>query len=234
MFKTIFFDLDGTLLLMDQDEFLKYYFAKLSLKFKNEGSNFIDAVKIGVMGMLKNEGSMTNEEAFWKAFTAIYPHGKTLEDKFLDFYQNEFQELKPYTSLHDHAKEVIKILKDKGYDLVLCTNPVFPKLATFSRIMWTGINPRDFIWITTYDNSHYCKPNLNYYQEVLKITNKKPIDVLMVGNDVEEDLCVKELGMKTYLVTDNLLNRKNLEIITDYQGTFNDFYNFVLNLPRKE
>ncbi|HHU55522.1 MAG TPA: HAD family hydrolase [Acholeplasmataceae bacterium] len=230
MIDTIFFDLDGTLLLMDQDEFLKHYFDKLKKKFGDE--SILKVVKVGVVAMIENDGSKTNEKAFWDVFNKLVPNNN-LENKFIDFYTNEFQELKSITNMHNQGKEAIKLLKSKGYDIALCTNPFFPKIATYSRIMWAGIDPEDFIWITTYENSHYCKPNLKYYEEVLQITNKKPENVLMVGNDVLEDLCVKKLGMKTFLVEDNLINKNNLEIISDYNGSFKAFYEFVKSLPER-
>ena len=53
----------------------------------------------------------------------------------------------------------------------------------------------------------------------------------MVGNDVQEDLITKKLGLKTYLITNNLLHRTEEEIITDYTGEYEDFYGFVKALP---
>lgn len=234
MIDTIFFDLDGTLLLMDQDQFIANYFASLSKKFKRFGKEFMTAVELGVLAMLKNDGKETNEKVFWNAFHKAFPIKEKLEDEFFAFYKNEFQDLKNFTSQHQNAKEVITMLKEKGYDLVLSTNPLFPQIATYSRIYWAGIEPGDFKWITTYENSHYSKPNLKYYQEVMAITNKKPHQILMVGNDVIEDLCVHELKIKTFLVEDNLINHQNLKIKADYRGSFNDFYQYVYNLPRKE
>ena len=53
----------------------------------------------------------------------------------------------------------------------------------------------------------------------------------MVGNDVQEDIIAKNLGLKTYLITNNLLHRTEEKIITDYKGEYEDFYEFVKALP---
>ena len=52
----------------------------------------------------------------------------------------------------------------------------------------------------------------------------------MVGNDVEEDLAVMELGAKTYIITDTLENKKNLPLTSDYSGSMKDFYEFLKGL----
>jgi FMN phosphatase YigB (HAD superfamily) len=53
----------------------------------------------------------------------------------------------------------------------------------------------------------------------------------MVGNDVEEDLAAGKLGIKTFLIKNHMINRKNVEPNPDYIGTYEDFHNFVDELP---
>ena len=62
--KMILFDLDGTLLPMDMDEFIKNYFGRLSKKLAPLGYDPQQLVKniwTGTMAMVKNDGSRTNE-----------------------------------------------------------------------------------------------------------------------------------------------------------------------------
>jgi FMN phosphatase YigB (HAD superfamily) len=128
-------------------------------------------------------------------------------------------------------KESVSILKLKGYTVVLATNPLFPEKAIHHRIRWAGFEPEDFSYISTFEKNHYCKPELKYYEEILKDIDKKPYDCLMVGNDVEEDIIAKKLGLTTYLITNNILHRTDEEIITDYSGEYEDFYKFASELP---
>ena len=67
MIKTVLFDLDGTLLPMDQDTFTNAYFKELAKKMAPFGYNPDELVK-GVWkvtgAMVRNDGTKTNEEAF--------------------------------------------------------------------------------------------------------------------------------------------------------------------------
>ena len=72
---TILFDLDGTLLPMDNDAFTKGYFRHLAAKLAPHGyepKQLVDAIWAGTAAMVKNYGSQSNEAAFWKKFAGIY------------------------------------------------------------------------------------------------------------------------------------------------------------------
>ena len=126
-----------------------------------------------------------------------------------------------YKKLVDAKKTVIKILKEKGVRVVLATNPVFPAVATLNRIRWAGLNSEDFEYITTYENSSYCKPNPSYYQEILAKIGVEPSQCIMVGNDVGEDMVApSQLGMKTFLLTDCLINKTQKSVEEYNHGDF--------------
>ena len=91
----------------------------------------------------------------------------------------------------------------------------------------------DFGLITTYEDFSFCKPNIEYFRTVLDELSLDPAECLMVGNDVEEDLVIRGLGVKTYLVTDTMENRKNLPIVTDYMGSLGELLDFVREIPEE-
>ena len=128
-----------------------------------------------------------------------------------------------------YAKKTIDLLKSRGVRLIVATNPIFPKAATYRRIEWAGLNPNDFEYITVYDNCSTCKPNLNYYADICSFCGIKPEESLMTGNDVDEDMCASRLGFNTFLITDCLINRKNKDISVYRNGSFKDYYAFLLN-----
>ena len=71
-YTTVFFDLDGTLLPMDTDVFMKRYFKALGAFAAKNGLDSdmcLGAVMAGVKAMAKSDGSATNHDVFWKAFT---------------------------------------------------------------------------------------------------------------------------------------------------------------------
>lgn len=221
---TILFDLDGTLLPMDQDVFIKAYMKGLCEKTAPLGydpQKLVEAVWKGTGAMVKNDGSARNEDVFWKAFAGIFGES-ALKDKpvFEDFYRNEFQLVKASCGFDARSEMLINRLKEKGYRLILATNPLFPGIATHSRIRWAGMQPEDFAWITTYENAGFCKPNLRYYEEILGKMALDPAECLMVGNDSDEDMIAEKLGMRVFLLTDCLINRSGKDISVYPNGSF--------------
>lgn len=233
---TFIFDLDGTLLPMPSQElFLHSYLTALSKKFASLGlahQDIVKAVMIGTEAMLKNDGRKTNEQRFWDTFRGqVGDISEGMEAIFDEFYRNEFIATKETTYLQPLAGKCIRLLKEKGYQVVLATNPLFPKIATYTRMEWAGLDPTDFLRITTYENSSYCKPNLEYYWEVLDAIQKAPEDCIMIGNDVKEDMCVSKIGMVTYLLKDCLICPEDVDITSYKQGSFDDLYQFIQGLP---
>jgi FMN phosphatase YigB (HAD superfamily) len=233
---TVIFDLDGTLLPMPSQElFVETYFMALAKKLTAHGmqsKDFIGAVGAATAAVIKNDGTMTNEQRFWKEFCKLQGEAaRELEPVFEHFYQNEFAVVKETTSLHPHARECIKILKSKGYQVILATNPLFPRIATITRMQWAGLDPEDFALITTYENSSYCKPNLNYYKEILARIKKQPDECIMIGNDVKEDMCVADLGMGTYLLKDCIICPEDTDTSHLRQGDFEDLLKWIQELP---
>ncbi|MBQ1492474.1 MAG: HAD family hydrolase, partial [Blautia sp.] len=113
-----------------------------------------------------------------------------------------------------------------GARVILATNPLFPMVATYSRIRWAGLTPEDFELITTYDNSTTCKPNPAYYLEILEKTGLRPEECLMVGNDVGEDMVAETLGMKVFLLTDCLINLGKKDISAYPHGGFPELFDY--------
>ena len=231
---TVLFDLDGTLLPMDQDVFVKDYFSRIAAKVAPAGydpKQLIDTIWRGTAAMVKNDGSKTNEEAFWNYAVSVYGD-KILRDKYLfdEFYETEFDKIKGVCGYHPAAAEIVHSLKEKGFRVALATNPIFPAKATQWRIQWAGLQPEDVELYTTYENSSYSKPNPAYYQDILARLNVKPEECLMVGNDVGEDMIAEQLGMKVFLMTDCIINKANADISFYPHGSFDDLKNFLNTL----
>ena len=190
--KHILFDLDGTLLPMVQDEFVRFYMPLLAKAYLKKGvemdpKGFIGAVWKGYEAMVKNDGSKTNREAFWSYIDEFLPLSVEESEAIADaFYEDEFNQAKCTTQPTPLSDMVIKEAKKKGIEVYLATNPIFPRCATMNRIDWAGLDPEDFKIITTYEDHVYCKPNPEYFRQILEQFELDPSECLMVGNDVEE------------------------------------------------
>lgn len=232
--RTILFDLDGTLLPMDQDHFTKVYLTELGKKGASLGydpKELVGIVMAGLEVMVANDGTMTNEERFWELFIAKFGGDvKAHTVAFEDFYRNEFKQVAKATQPTALARRYVDILKKKGYQLVLATNPIFPQIATYERMRWAGLKPDDFSLVTTYENSSYAKPNPNYYQEILQAIAAEPENCLMIGNDAYEDVSATKLGIDVYLVTDDLINSQAADISSYRQGTRADLLAYLQQL----
>ena len=153
----ILFDLDGTLLPMNQDEFVTFYMPLLAKKYISEGISFdpkafIASVWKGYGAMVNNDGSCTNREAFWQYMDELLPTDSENSERIaLDFYANEFNQAIAVTQPNSLSDKVVKKAKEKGICTYLATNPVFPKVATMNRIKWAGLDAEDFELITTYE-----------------------------------------------------------------------------------
>ncbi len=231
MINTILMDLDGTLIRLTEREFSKAYFNRLCAKLCPLGYT-PEAVTSGVLGGLKamkqNDGSKTNSDAFWEVFeAALGSEVRALSETLESFYRTEFDGIREVLLGDNCAKELVETLKGKGYTLVLATNPLFPAQAQYTRLAWAGLTPDDFAHVTHYDNSHFCKPNPRYYEEILHIIGKTPEECLMIGNNALEDMAAKAAGLKVYLVTDHLENAKNLPIDGYEQGTLEELLTAV-------
>lgn len=233
--KAVLFDLDGTLLPMDQDMFVKAYFKGLATKMAPHGyepEKLGKAIMLGMEAMYKNDGSKTNEKAFWNEFAGIFGdkvYGDT--PYFEDFYIHEFQQIKDVACGYDErAAKVVHYLQENNIRVTLATNPLFPALATQSRIRWAGLTPEDFEIYTTYEHCSYCKPNPDYYKEILDRMDIEPEECLMVGNDVGEDMVTQKLGMKVFLLTDCLINKDNVDISVYPHGGFDALMDYISEL----
>ena len=208
----IFFDLDGTLLPMDNDSFTRGYFgllAKAVAHLGYEPKNMITSMWKGVDGMLKNDRSRPNCEVFWDIFSVLTGMGDKVFDHiphFDAFYNNEYHGAKAFTSPTPLAKEAVDLAREKATKVVLATNPFFPRVAVDARLSWAGIAPTAFDLITTYENSGCCKPNPVYFLDICEKLGLDPKKCLMIGNHAEEDIrAANTAGLSTFLLTDCLI-----------------------------
>lgn len=217
MLKAVFFDLDGTLLPLNEEEFLKLYFSLLANKLAPYGflkEELIKTIWEGTNAMYKNNGSMTNEEVFWQTFLNHYHLPKeTISKLFDEFYTTVFPQTIKATQKNTLAKEIITFCQKEVPYVLLTTNPLFPQIATETRMGFIDLALKDFNFVTTYENSSFCKPNPAYFQALLAKFNLKPEEVILFGNnDLEDYLCAMKAGIKCYLLEDNLIAHEELKL----------------------
>lgn len=235
MLNTILFDLDGTLAPFFQDDFIHTYFKLLVRRLSPmgyDGDKLIQALWNGVDAMIKNDGAVTNRQVFWNVFTReLGMQALALESILDDFYSREFDGVRSILREDADRSCLIRSLREKGYALVLATNPIFPAVAVETRLSWVGLAGTDFDYVTTYENSRRSKPNPGYYLDILSQTGKQGSDCLMVGNNPVDDMAALEAGLSAFLVTDYLENPGNVPVEGYPHGSFQRLNASLAKLP---
>ena len=212
--KAVLFDLDGTLLPMEQGAFTKKYFGELCKVVVPTGyitpEKLVEAIWFGTKRMVKNDGSAWNVDVFWKNFAACtgLPGEKVEEIRGLcdGFYTNEFFAARETCGFNPLAARAVELAGKDGRKVVLASNPVFPQVGQKSRMLWAGVDGFEYALITAYENQRYCKPDPKYYLEICREIGVEPSECLMIGNDEREDAkAASEAGLNCFLVTDCLI-----------------------------
>ncbi len=205
MIRAVLLDLDDTLLGNDMDQFLPPYFAALGRRM----APFVapdDLVKMLLAStrvmMKNNDPAITNQQAFDADFFPRLGHpAAVVRPVIAAFYEEDFPALKHYTYPLPPARPLVQAVFDQGYDVVIATNPMFPRRAVEHRLDWAGVLDFPFKLITSYENSHFCKPNPRYYQEILDRLDCRPDEAIMIGDDGENDIePAARAGLRTYWI----------------------------------
>lgn len=235
MLKTILFDLDGTLAPFMQDEFIKAYFRALLRRLTPmgyDGEKLTRALWKGTGAMVANTGEETNRQVFWRSFVEdLGVEVLSLESILEDFYQRDFDAVSAVLTEQADRSGLLRTLREKGYGLVLATNPIFPAVAVETRLAWVGLCGEDFDLVTAYENSRHSKPNPDYYRDILAAVGREAGECLMVGNNPVDDMAALQVGMNAYLVTDCIENPGNLPIDQFRRGRFAELEAVLRDLP---
>lgn len=210
MLKTILLDLDDTLLDNKMERFLPAYFQRLGQYMSDTLSpeSFIRELVIGSQKMIENaDPRLTLEKAFADYFyPALNLNMDEAEAQIYTFYKQIFPSLQAVTGARPSARPVVESLLDQGLEVVVATNPLFPRVAIEERLRWADLAPEEipFTLITSYDIFHFTKPQPAYYAEILGQLGRKPHETVMVGNDPGLDLApARALSMRVYHLSDD-------------------------------
>jgi HAD superfamily hydrolase (TIGR01549 family) len=206
MIRTILFDLDDTLLVNKMDQFLPAYFQRLGdhLADITPPERMLGELVAGTQAMLTNlDPRVSLEQSFSQHFyPALDLEEAEVTDVIKAFYREEFPRLRSQTEPIPGVPDLVDALLLQEYEIVIATNPLFPRLAVEERLRWAGLPPNRFHFrlITSYEQSHFAKPNPEYFAEILARLGRKPGEAIMVGDDLKRDIePAASLGLAVYL-----------------------------------
>ena len=205
---TLLVDLDNTLLANEMAEFLPVYLNSLSKIFPRwSREEFVKDLMAATQGMIRKDlPEATLEQAFDQVFYPSLGIDKVSMGSDLNrFYMNEFGDLGYLTQRRPEAIELVKHAFSEQWDVVVATNPIFPKIAIQKRLSWAGFaKSTPFKFITSFEDFHFAKPNPAYYAEILALLGCPDQPALMVGDSLEDDILpASKLGISGYLVTNH-------------------------------
>lgn len=224
--EAVLFDLDGTLVNVDMERFVPSYLR-------------------GVTGHMSDQVDSSRAiRAFHRAVGVMFANtdaGRTLETILLEvlqedlnvspdhyaqslelFCQNGLARLRPLVSGHPLASLMIASALNRDCQVVLATNPIFPRAVIDARIGWGGLSVETFDLVTAYETAHFCKPNPAYFEELLEWLHLPAEACLMIGNDTLHDLAASQVGMQTCLLTPWQIDRGGTRFKADWQGVHED------------
>lgn len=236
MLKAVLFDLDDTLLGNHMDTFIPRYFALLGQyaeKYMPQDA-FLKVLMVATQMMVSNtDSSIANRDVFWQSF-----HAQTgldtdeMERYFNEFYRNQFSVLEGVVTRRETAVSLVQLCQQKGYKVVVATNPMFPRPAIEARLAWAGlpVGDYDFDLVTTYEDMHATKPHPGYYEEILARIGVAADEALMVGDDWENDIAsAASVGCYTYWLPSNGEQApKDLDFsLATKMGSLDDLYDLL-------
>jgi FMN phosphatase YigB (HAD superfamily) len=205
--RTILFDLDGTLLVNPMSEFIPAYISLFSEFVRDIVSpeQFTSSLLRGVRAMEKDRNSSsTNEQVFFaEFFSHVGVRECRLRPRLERFYVEEYPKLAKLTRPAENNQRTVEAALQVGLEVVIATNPLFPRNALEQRLDWANlpVTEFDFALVTTFEGMHAAKPNLEYYYEILDSLGRKPEECIMVGDDWERDIApASSIGIRVFWI----------------------------------
>ena len=225
----VLFDLDGTLLDINIDEFLERYFAALIRYMAQEVAPGVELALLrqslheATRAMLApHEG--TNREAFNRRMLQVSGIDLDLPDaaqRVHEFYVDIFPSLREGAGPNAGSSQAVSAVLEAGLPVAVATHPLFPAAAIEERLRWAGLEPSHFDAITTYEVMEAAKPAGRYFIQTAQLIGLAPHECIMVGDDAELDLPARHVGMRTFHVADTPGSG------ADHHGTLRDFVSLL-------
>ncbi len=220
--QAVLFDLDGTLIDVDMDRFVPLYLRRLTARMSDlaEPSKTTAVLHRAVVEMFANtDHEKTLETILHDALqTELLISAEHYNERLELFCQEDLNDLQPLVKEHPLSRQLIEACLERGLQVVVATNPIFPRTVVDARLTWGKLDDLPFQLVTAYETSHFCKPNPAYFDEVLAQLQVPAEACLMVGNDTQHDTAASLVGIRTCLLTPWRIDRPGERFKADWEG----------------
>ena len=235
--KTILFDLDGTLLQVEMQKYIPTYANSLAARLHEQVDPAItvDTIFSAINALINRDSGHGSNESFFLQYIAdrLNLDVDRIGAGFNGFVTEDLALLDPLMQPLALARELIEQSMKRGLNVVIATNPVFPMRVVESRLARAGLADFDFQLVTSYENCRRCKPNPDYFNDILTQLNLPAEACLMVGNDSKHDLAARKVGIPTFLVDTWLIDRCDGDFTTDLRGGHSALLDFIMTIDKQ-
>jgi FMN phosphatase YigB (HAD superfamily) len=220
--EAVWFDLDGTLIEVDMDRFIPVYLRRLAERLGPyaDPQRALHTLRTATMAMLGETAGDCSLETLLRdmLFNQLQLPWEGYQAALAVFCRDDLPELRPLVRPHPLARALVESCVERGWQVVLATNPIFPREVVEARLAWGELADLPFQPITSYETSRHCKPHPGFFQELLTVLALPPHACLMVGNDSSHDLAAGRVGMPTCLLTTWRIDR-GPGFVADWEGS---------------
>ncbi|HEX2622599.1 MAG TPA: HAD-IA family hydrolase [Phototrophicaceae bacterium] len=193
MIKTVLLDLDDTLILNPNQGFVPRYLQSVDDFFMRRWGQSISKTlveSVRTMSQVRDMQQNNLQLATTLLQRATDQSEADIHAALHEFYTTAYPELQDCTQPVEGAPELVKALKERGYGVVIATNPIYPSGAIQQRLLWAGlsVNFDDYAFVTCADNMHFAKPHPAYYAEILGRVGIEPDEAIMIGDSIRNDI----------------------------------------------
>lgn len=238
---TLLVDLDDTLLSNEMASFLPDYLQALGSHLEKFAppEQLIPALIAGTQAMVVNQRPDRELKEIFEAnfYPALGLSPDDLREAIGDFYTDVFPNLQELTNPIPQAIALVRQALERGYEVVVATNPLFPLTAIQQRLSWAGLPVEEYPFrlIPSYETFHFSKPNPAYYAEIMSRLGWPEGPVIMVGDNPYNDVDpARRLGISVYWVTDGLKGLPAGLLTPNQQGAIDGVIPWIDATPASE
>jgi len=199
--RCLLFDLDGTLLDIDGEQFLDDYVAAMAPYFRPwaDPEAFQRAVMAASVPIFSEHPDRTNGEVFRAHLASrLGVEESTVNEQIQRFHREALAGLAIPRGPVPAARPCVEAALARGYQVAVATTPIYLPEVVMLRLRWAGLDDLPWALITHSENMHTCKPDVAYFQEAAAILGVQPTQCLMIGDDRLQDMPAAQCGMHVY------------------------------------
>lgn len=197
----VLFDLDGTLLDIDGEDFLDAYIEALTAWWNPSDPNtFRQQIMAASVPIFADHPQATNGEVFRDHLSRLLGMStEAVGDRIDHFHQEHLTSLRFSARPVPQARATVRRCQALGLRMAVATTPIYKPEVIWLRLGWAGLADIPWDLVTHSEVMHTCKPHVGYYHETAHLLGIAPEACCMVGDDPLQDGPAARAGMGVLL-----------------------------------